>query len=267
MSLAFLDYRLHYLDQVRTVLYTLVYPIQTVASIPGDLNDWFEDKLASQDEVKKHIAELKTENMLNNVRLQKLQALEQENMRLRNLLGSSFRVHERVLVAEMLTIDLDPFSQRVMINKGQQDGVFIGQPVLDADGVMGQVLEVGMYSSMVVLLTDLSHAIPVQINRNGLRSVAIGGGLVSALKLQYIPHSEDVRVGDLLVTSGLGGTFPAGYPVGMIETVAYPAGEAFADISASPAASLSKSREVLLVFPNKQPLEIKKVNEPEEIAP
>ena len=253
LLLAFADYRLHYLVQVRTALSTLVYPIQNIASMPSDFSDWVTDKLESSDEIQKRLTALEAENLLNNVRLQKLQALERENIRLRGLLGSSFRVHERVSVAELLTIDLDPFSQRVMINKGTQDGVFVGQPVLDATGVMGQILEVGLFSSTVILLTDLSHAIPVQINRNGLRSVAIGGGLENALQLQYIPHSEDIREGDLLVTSGLGGRFPVGYPVGKIDKVTFPSGEAFAEISASPVANLMKSREVLLVFPSNKP--------------
>lgn len=190
--------------------------------------------------------------MLQNIRLQKMQALERENMRLRELLGSSFRLQERVQVAELLTVDLDPFSQQVVIDKGKNYGVYVGQAVLDAKGVMGQVTETSPLSSRVVLLTDPSHSVPVQINRNGLRAVVTGRGLGEKLQMDFLPHNADVRVGDLLVTSGLGGRFPVGYPVGEVITVDFPQGKAFADIKVEPAANLSTSREVMLVLPGEK---------------
>jgi rod shape-determining protein MreC len=247
-----LDSRLHYFSPVRTALSTVVYPIQSLAALPSDLRRWFGDVFDGRTQLKAKNSELETANLLNQVRIQKMQALERENMRLRELLGSSFRLQERVLVAELLTIDLDPFSQQVLIDKGQRSGVFIGQPVLDATGVMGQVAEVTPFSSRVVLLTDLGHGIPVQINRNGLRAVATGKGLSGILQLQHLPRNADVREGDLLVTSGLGGRFPSGYPVGTVVSISYPQGKAFADITVQPAAKLDSSREVLLVMPNEK---------------
>ncbi|NQZ54819.1 MAG: rod shape-determining protein MreC [Piscirickettsiaceae bacterium] len=249
LALFFLDSRLNYFSPLRNVLSTVVYPLQTVASMPADIGSWMDEFFQDRQQLKEKNTILEATNLLNSVRLQKLEALERENMRLRELLGSSFRLNERVIVAELLTINLDPYFQQVLINKGQRNGIFNGQPVLDATGVMGQVIEVNSFSSRVVLLTDPSHGIPVQINRNGLRAVATGRGLGTPLQLEHMPHNADVREGDLLVTSGLGGRFPVGYPVGTVLSVSFPQGKSFADITVEPAAQLSTSREVLLVIP------------------
>jgi rod shape-determining protein MreC len=251
MVLFFLDTRMNYFAPVRSVISTVVYPIQTMAAFPKDLSGWVAGYFQSQQQLKQKNAELEATNLLNSVRLQKLKALERENIRLRKLLGSSFRLRERVLVAELLTIDLDPSYQQVVIDKGQRYDIFVGQPVLDATGVMGQVTEVSPFASRVVLLTDPSHAIPVQVNRNGLRAIATGRGLGESLQLENLPHNADVRIDDLLVTSGLGGRFPVGYPVGTVDSIKLPQGKAFAEIGVKPAAQLSTSREVLLVLPAK----------------
>jgi len=249
LALFFLDSRLNYFSSIRSVLSTIVYPIQVIASLPSDVSTWTNDFFQDREQLREKKTALEAEILLNNIRLQKLQSLEQENIRLRELLGSSFRLHERVLVAELLTIDLDPFSQKVIINKGQRYGVFSGQPVLDATGVMGQVTQVDILSSRVILLTDPSHGVPVQSNRNGLRAVVTGRGLGQYLQLEHLPHNADIREGDLLVTSGLGGRFPVGYPVGTVVSINFPQGKAFADIKVKPAAQLETSREVLLVLP------------------
>lgn len=252
LLLFFLDTRLNYFAPVRSALSTLVYPIQTAASLPSDVSHWFGDFFRDRNSLREEITVLQVQRTMQDVRLQKLQALERENMRLKELLGSSFRLQERVQVAELLTIDLDPFSQQVVIDKGKRYGVYVGQPVLDATGVMGQVIEVSSLSSNVILLTDPSHSLPVQINRNGLRGVVTGRGLGEALALEYMPRNADVRVGDLLVTSGLGGRFPVGYPVGRVSAVNFPAGDAFAQVKVEAAAKLSTSREVMLVLPGER---------------
>lgn len=244
-----LDSRMNYFVPVRSAMSTMVYPIQAVASLPADLGHWVTDFFQDREQLREKITVLQAKNLMQDVRLQKMQSLERENMRLRELLGSSFRLQERVQVAELLTVDLDPFSQQVVIDKGKRYGVHVGQPVLDAKGVMGQVSQVSEFSSRVILLTDPSHSLPVQVNRNGLRGVVTGRGLGEYLQLENMPHNSDVRVGDLLVTSGLGGRFPVGYPVGTVVSVKFPQGKAFADIAVQPAASLSTSREVLLVLP------------------
>lgn len=256
MTLFFVDTRLDYFKPVRSTLSTLVYPLQAIAAFPSSVGHWYRDYFQSRDALRERNKELEATNLLNNVRLQRLQALERENMRLHDLLGSSFRLPERVIVAELLKVDVDPFSQQVVINKGKGHDIFPGQPVLDAMGVMGQVTEVSRVSSRVVLLTDPSHSIPVQVNRNGLRAVATGRGLAEPLRLEFMPHNTDIRQGDLLVTSGLGGRFPVGYPVGTVRSVDYIQGKAFADITVEPAAKLVTSREVLLVLPNKNSLDI-----------
>jgi rod shape-determining protein MreC len=249
LSLYFADTRLDYFAPVRSVLSSIVYPLQTIAAIPSTLSSWTKEVFQDRNDLKQANAVLEATNLLNSARLQKLQALERENMRLRELLGSSFRLTERVLVAELLTIDMDPFSQQVVIDKGEQYGTFVGQAVLDATGVMGQVTEVGPFSSRAILLTDPSHAVPVQLNRNGLRAIATGRGLGKSLQLEHVPYSADIRIGDLVVTSGFGGRFPNGYPVGTISAINFPEGNAFADVQVTPAANLETSREVLLVVP------------------
>jgi rod shape-determining protein MreC len=266
LVLFFLDTRLDYFSPTRSALSTIVYPIQVVASFPSDASEWMSEFFENRDELKEQNADLEATNLLNNVRLQKLQNLERENTRLRELLGSSFRLTERVLVAELLSIDLDPFSQQVVLNKGLRDGVFSGQPVLDAHGVMGQVTEVTPYSSRAMLLTDPSHGLPVQINRNGLRAVAIGRGMGEPLQLEHLAHNADVRVGDVLVTSGLGGRFPVGYPVGTVIAIHFPQGKAFAEIAVKPAAELDTSREVLLVLPAENQQEKIELKSPEEVS-
>jgi rod shape-determining protein MreC len=252
LVLFFLDSRLDFFKPVRATLSTLVYPVQVTASLPTSFVDWVGDFFQDRQELREQIAVLNATTMLQDVRLQKMQALERENMRLRELLGSSFRLQERVQVAELVTVDLDPFSQQVIIDKGKNYGVYVGQPVLDAHGVMGQVAETTPISSRVVLLTDPSHSIPVQINRNGLRAVVTGRGLGEYLQMDFLPHNADVREGDLLVTSGLGGRFPVGYPVGRVVSINFPQGKAFADIKVDPAANLSTSRELMLVLPGEK---------------
>ena len=252
LLLYFLDTRLDYFKPVRMTLSTVVYPAQKLASMPDDFTTWFADFFQGHRQLREKIMKLEAQNLTNSVRMQKMQALESENMRLRELLGSSFRLQERVQVAELLSVDLDPFYQHVIIDKGETFGVYEGQPVLDSLGVMGQVAEVSQFSSRVVLLTDPSHSIPVQIVRNGLRAVVTGRGLGENLQMEFLPHNADVRVGDLLVTSGLGGRFPVGYPVGKVISVNFPQGKSFAEITVTPAARLATSREVMLVLPGEK---------------
>jgi rod shape-determining protein MreC len=171
-------------------------------------------------------------------------------MRLRELLESSVQLRERVLVAELIEVDLEPFRQQIVINKGMNHGAYDGQPIVDAGGIMGQIIHVGPFSSTVLLVTDPTHALPVQINRNGLRAIAVGRGQNGVLSLENLPTNADIREGDLVVSSGLGHRFPRGYPVGTIVQIALVPGEAFAEVSVLPSANLGQSREVLLVWPN-----------------
>ena len=250
--LLLLDARSDYLVKARAMMTTIIYPVYVMASVPSDFLQGIAEYFESRDKLQVENQNLLTQQLLNDARLLKLQTLESENNRLRTLLGSSFRLQERVLVAELVTVDLDPFSQWVLIDKGAGDGVTIDQAALDSQGVMGQVTDVSQWTSTVVLLTDPSHAIPVEINRNGLRGVAVGQGLGQPLRLIHMPQNSDVKVGDVLSTSGLGGRFPQGYPVGTIAKIGGPAGEAFIAIDVMPLAKLDTSRELLLVLPGEK---------------
>jgi rod shape-determining protein MreC len=247
LGLIITDHRTKNLDQVRTVLSILAYPLIYSASAI-----WFTDILsfhANLVELESDNRRLHQENLLLQARLQQLDALEAENMRLRDLLGSSFKIGERVLIAELISVDMAPYRQQVMINKGSSSGVFVGQPVLDAHAVVGQVIRTTPSTATVLLITDAAHALPVQINRNGLRTIAEGTGLIDNLRLPYVANNADAHEGDLLITSGLGGHFPPGYPVAKIYEVKHEPGKPFAKVIATPNANLQRIREVLLVWP------------------
>lgn len=244
-----LDHRQNHLEFIRSGLSIFVYPLQYLVNIPVSAGSWMGESLSTRSELLKENEELRMQSVLLKTQLQKLSAVEAENLRLRELLQSSRRVGERVLIAEMLAVDLDPFSRQIVIDKGSTFNVYDGQPILDADGVMGQVVHVGPMSSTAMLITDPNHAIPVEVNRNGLRAIAMGIGASGYLDLPNIPINADIEVGDLLVTSGLGGRFPRGYPVGKVMAVQKDPAQPYATVTAQPSAKLDRSREVLLVWP------------------
>lgn len=243
------DHRLSYLESARAGVATLLLPIQYVIELPVSAGRWVSDALSNRAMLLVENSELRDKQLLQAAKLQKLAALESENRRLRKLLNSAREIGDNVLIAELLGVDLDPYKHQVTLNKGSMHNVHVGQPILDAEGVMGQVIHVSPFSANAILITDPSHALPVQINRNGLRSLIMGTGIVGRLELQHLPNNADIRVGDLLVTSGLGGRFPAGYPVARVTEVRLDPGQPFADITAEPAAQINSSRELLLVWP------------------
>ncbi len=248
-----LDHRYHQTETLRAALSLLTYPVTFVAQLPGRVGGWITETLESREWLQNRNRTLEIENLKLRARLQKMEALAAENERLRDLLGSAYKIGDRVLVAELVSMDLDPFRQQVKIDKGATSGVYEGQAVLDAHAVMGQVTHVDSYTATVLLITDPEHAVPVQILRNGLRTIAVGTGRIDALDLPYLPNNADVRSGDLLVTSGLGGKFPPGYPVGRITAVERMPGKPFAHVTAAPLAHLDRAREVLLVWEIKPP--------------
>lgn len=182
------------------------------------------------------------------LKLMRFESLEQENQRLRTARESTARVVERTLIAEIVRVDLDPFRQRVLVNKGTRDGVFRGQAALDANGIFGQVTRAGPVSAEIMAITDPEHAIPVQVNRTGARTIALGTGRSGLLSLPYLPQNSDVEEGDLLVSSGLGGVYPPGYPVGKISSVVRDPSQPLLAVEAVPLAALDRDPEVLLAW-------------------
>ena len=183
-------------------------------------------------------------------KLQRIATLEDENRRLRTLLESSVEFYERVLIAELVGVELEPFRQQIIINKGLTHGVFIGQPVVDSGGIMGQIIHVSPFSSTVLLITDPTHSIPVLVNRNGLRSVAVGLGQDNIVSLEHIPVNADINEGDLIVSSGLGRKFPRGYPVGTVSSITRVPGELFSSVLVTSSAKFGVTREALLLWPD-----------------
>lgn len=245
----FADFRLAYLESVRSALSLVVYPIQYAVNLPLDVSRQLAQSITTQRRLLRENADLQEHILLLESRSQRIAALESENMRLRELLDSSVKAGERVLVADLLAVDLDFAVRQVVLNKGSRQGVFVGQPVVDASGIMGQITHVGPLTSTAMLLTDANHAIPVQVNRTGLRAIAAGTGNDDVLELLYVPNNGDLRENDLIVSSGLGGRFPVGYPVGTVENIANDSRKPFAEVTAKPSARVLRAREVLLVWP------------------
>jgi len=242
------DHRQYHVDTARSLLSSITAPLHYAANLPIVAGEWVSGQLSSREHLLEENDALRQSNLRLMAQQQRFLSLESENMRLRDLLDSSFKVGERVLIAELLAVDLDPYRQQVVIDKGSVSGVYSGQAVLDANAVMGQVVSVNPFSSTVLLITDASHALPVEVNRNGLRTVAMGTGRVNELELPHLPNNADIQVGDQLMTSGLGGLFPAGYPVARVTSVEQDAGRPFLRVRAEPSAHLERVREVLLVW-------------------
>jgi rod shape-determining protein MreC len=256
LGLIIVDKRYDHLGKIRRLLSVVAYPVQVAVASPFQGWDWFRDSVTTRDALRADKIKLEAELRLAQFRLQRYEALEAETQRLRALRDSTAGVTDRFVIGDVMDVDLDAFRERVLVDKGAGDGVYVGQAVLDSGGVFGQVARVGQLTSEVILVSDAAHAIPVQINRNGLRTVAVGTGDTNRLKLPYLPTSADVIAGDLLVTSGLGGGFPAGYPVGTVAEVKRDPAQSLADVDVKPAAALDRSRELMFVWLKPQAAEV-----------
>lgn len=222
-------------------------PLIWVAQAPqylahmGDAFQPRDDMLEENRQLKQHQIELEA-------RLLKLESLEAENERIRALLSSAASLPDRVLISEVMATSQDPYRHQIVLNRGERDGVYKGQALIDANGVMGQVIQVNPSTCVALLITDPDHGIPVEFNRTGLQTIALGRGDGQGLSLPYLAGNADVKVGDLLVSSGLGGRFPVGYPVGRVFELRHAAGENFMEALAYPAAKLNEGRQALLVW-------------------
>lgn len=248
VALIVADSQFGQLDRLRSWLGTGVGPIVWMGNIPRNVGAWSEDIFTGRDELKERNDALNARLLVLERRAQKYAALSQENSELRNLLNASSSIDDSVIVADVIGVTPDPFSHEIILDKGSRDGITIGQAVLDSAGLMGQVVQINEFTSRVLLISDSSHAVPVQVNRNGVRANLLGTGEPGTLDLVHVPETSDVRAGDLLVSSGLGGIFPKGYPVATITEVKHDPGEPFSSVRAEPLAQLNQSQMVLIVF-------------------
>ena len=248
LLLMYLDHREQHLGQVRDTIGTALYPLQLVVDAPSRLADWTGVRLRSHDTLLKENEQLKREQQVIRARLLTKDALEAENSRLREMLDAREQVEDRVRVAEILAVDSNPGRHSLIIDAGSGDDIYEGQAIVDQVGVVGQVIEVGLVTSEALLISDPGHALPVEVNRNGLRTIAYGTGEFGSLDLPGLANNADIREGDLLVTSGLGGAFPSGYPVAVVSDVTRLPQQAFANVTAEPVAALNQVREIMLVW-------------------
>ena len=251
LAIIIYDHKTEYFSSVRYYISYLSAPVQNIAHVPDALSDWLQNTSRSRTDLMEENAQLQAQALLLKRRVQKLIALSAENIRLRELLNSSDLLEESVIVGEIIGVDQDPARHELIINKGKRDGIYVNLPILDASGLMGQIIEVGPLTSRAILISDSNHALPVQINRNSVRAIVVGSGALDRLLLTHVPDTADIVVGDVLVSSGLGQRFPEGYPVGIVTKVEHDPGQAFAIVEAKPSAQLDRSRHVLLVFKKK----------------
>lgn len=243
-----LDHRENHLDALRKTIGATVYPLRVVVDAPVAAWQWLGESSTSRNQLQLDNSRLNTERLLTQVRLQRFAALESENIRLRAMLEATSRVSNEIRVAEIMSVSANPFRHVLVVDKGTRDGVYDGQAMVDANGVVGQIIEAELLSAQGILISDPDHALPVEVNRNGLRTIAVGTGQFDRLDLPFLPNNADIEEGDLLVTSGLGGAFPSGYPVAVVDSITRKPQEAFAEISARPAAELNQVREIMLIW-------------------
>tara|TARA_B100000315_G_scaffold98981_1_gene91076 strand:+ start:14 stop:895 length:882 start_codon:yes stop_codon:yes gene_type:complete len=255
----FADGRFGYLEKVRFGLGYVTTPVYWVADIPTRMSFWFDDVFVSRTDLLEENEQLREELLVAQQELQLLESIASENSRLLALGEATQVIEGEVMPAEIINVSPDPYSKRVLINKGASDGVFLRQPLLDANGLMGQVDEVLPYSSWVLLITDSHHVIPVEVNRNGERALARGSRTTSTdLELEFVTQTQDMLAGDLLVSSGMGQIYPKNYPVAEIISFFADPGQDFATVKARPMAQMASTRHVMLVFAS---------DETEEVAP
>ena len=245
----FADNRFGFLDRVRFGLGYATTPVYWVADIPARVSTWIDDVFVYRTDLLEENEYLREELLVAQQELQLLESLASENSRLLELNDATQAIEGEVVPAEIINISPDPYSKRVLINKGARDGVFAGQPLIDANGLMGQVAEVLPFTSWVLLITDSHHVTPIEVNRNGERALARGSRSTAAeLELEFVTQTQDMLAGDLLVSSGMGQIYPKNYPVAEIISVYVDPGQDFASVKAKPLAQINSTRHVMLVF-------------------
>lgn len=224
-------------------------PVYAIVSAPHQVAETLSLYLADKKSLQRENAKLYTENLVLQAKVQKLNALTVENVRLRELLNSARSEEHNALVAEVVAVSPNPYSHYVLVNKGSKDGVFVSQSAVDADGLFGQVVEVADKHSKIMLISDHRHGVPVQVDRSAVHLLIEGQGNFNQLSIPFVTATTDLVEGDVLTSSGLGGVFPANYPVARVVNVTHEPGQAFATVEAKPFAHLDKARHILLLFP------------------
>ena len=243
------DQRNNYLSILRNSIAIAIYPLQSAVEIPSRLTDWFDLRIKSKEILIQENQNLLSQQKINSSILQRYESLEQENERLKQILNAASNLDNKVEITRIISVNVNPYRHTIVIDKGERDGVYEGQVLLGADGVIGQILHTNFLTSEAILISDSDHALPVEINRNGLRTIVLGNGSYTKLDVPYIPNNADIEIGDLLVTSGLGGKFPSGYPVAKVDFIESDLSEQFYKVSAKPIAYLNQVREVMLLKP------------------
>jgi len=244
----YLDQRVHYLEQARYVLQAAVYPLQVAVNSPPTAWHWIKESFETRESLRAENARLRARARDLELLAMRYDALARENGELRGLRDALPPVAERWMPAEIINLQLSSLRHRMLIDRGATNGVFKGQAVLDDRGLIGQTTHVGPWSAEVILITDPEHAVPVRVERTGLRTIAVGGGDASSLALPYLPQNADIRTGDLLLSSGLGGVFPEGYPVARITEVHRDAVQPLAQVRATALSHIDSDTEVMLVW-------------------
>ncbi|WP_173236723.1 rod shape-determining protein MreC [Legionella antarctica] len=250
--LMFCDYHYKYLDMFRSGFSLIVSPLQYAVDYPVRVVGWVQSLVSAKKSLIDENMRLRYQQTMLEAELQKLLAIQNENSQLKKLLLTSSKADIRAMAAQILAVDTSNARQIVVLNKGKRDGVYAGQPVLDAKGVMGQVIDVGPMTSTVLLISDSKSAVPVRNNRTGERAILVGTNRLEQLSLINLPKTSSIHPGDILVTSGLGGRYPEGYPVGRILVVNSIPGEDFVKVTVSPIALLNRNRLVLLIWPDSE---------------
>jgi len=243
------DQRNNYLSILRNSIAIAIYPLQSAVEIPSRITNWFDLRIKSKEILIQENQNLLSQQKINSSILQRYESLEQENERLKQILNAANNLDNKVEITRIISVNVNPYRHTIVIDKGERDGVYNGQVLLDADGVIGQILHTNFLTSEAILISDSDHALPVEINRNGLRTIVLGNGSFTKLDVPYIPNNADIEIGDLLVTSGLGGKFPSGYPVAKVDFIESDLSEQFYKVSAKPIAYLNQVREVMLLKP------------------
>jgi len=245
--LIFFDHKMTSFESFRGYLQSMVSPLQYLANTPKQLMAWASTNITTRQRLLEENQQFRLNELKYHEQGMQLDIIKHENERLRSLLSSPLRSELKKMVAEILSVDSDPYSHQVVINRGARDGVYEGQPVLDALGIVGQILHVGQTTSRVILITDISHAIPVRVERNGLRLLASGSGQIDRLNHNFVAQSADIQAGDLLVTSGLGGKYPEGYPVSTVTFISKDESREFMRVYSTPIAQIDRLRYILLL--------------------